>query len=839
MFKDRRSGSAFVVAGVALLVAAGGMHAQESAEWPPDAHADRVYMIGQAHIDPVWLWPWYEGLSVVHSTFRSALDRMAETPGFAFTASSAQFYEWVSENDPAMLDEIRRRVEEGRWGAVGGWWVEPDVNLPSGESLLRQGLYGQLTFRRLLGRTAKTAFNPDSFGHPGTLSQILHLQGMDSYVFMRPSPKEKTLPGNLFWWEAPDGTRVLTYRIPVSYEDDKDVRGRIRAVLSEVKPLPRSFMVFYGAGDHGGGATKENIRSIAAVQKEAGAPEVFYSTPDRYFAEARKSEAAGLPVYRGDLQHHSVGCYTAESQMKKWNRTAEISLLSAEKLTAIGSLVWGAAYPRDEFTAAWKRVLFLQFHDSLAGTALPEHYATTAPQGYGFAGNIAAQALYKAAQKLAWEIPATDSDSQYLVVFNLQPWPVTENLEYDLRWNHGATGQVEDERGNEIAHQWTRPTTEVTDRQRLIARVALPPFGYRQIRIRKGEQTADAGLQCTDRTLENRYLRVTIASDGGIDLFDKTAGHEVFGSAEGGGRAIVLDDPSDTWSHGVRAYSKEIGAFAHASSVLIENGPVRGRVRVRSSYHDSTLTTDWILYDDARTLEARVTLDWHEHQKMLKFSFPVAVSEPRATYEIAYGNIVRDPNGDEEPGQRWIDVSGTHDGAPYGLSIANDAKYGYSVAGNDMRISIVRGAAYAHHQPQVLDPATDHLWQDQGVETFRMLLIPHAGTWQSVDVPRLTEEFTTPAPIVFQGIHAGTRAEVGSFLSVDAADVIVSAIKKSEEGDDLIVRCYEAEGRPVSASIDLFFAHKRWPVRFRPFEIKTLRFNPRTGAMREVNALEE
>lgn len=811
---------------------------QPEPEWPPDAREYRVHMIAQAHIDPVWLWPWYEGLSVVHSTFQSTLDRMAETPEFAFTASSAQFYEWVSENDPHMLAEIRKRVEDGQWDAVGGWWVEPDVNLPSGEALMRQGLYGQLTFKRLLGRFATTAYNPDSFGHPGTLAQILHLQGIDSYVFMRPAPNEKTLPANLFWWQAPDGTRVLTYRIPVSYNDEKDVRARIREVMDKVKPLPRSFMVFYGAGDHGGGATRQNIQSIQAVQKESGAPAVMYSTPDRYFDEVRRGAAADLPTVTGDLQHHSVGCYTAESQMKKWNRTSEIELLSAEKLAAIGSLVWGAAYPKEEFAAAWKRVLFLQFHDSLAGTALPEHYETAAPEGYGFAGNIAAQSLYKAGQRLAWQIPASDPDCQYLVIFNLQPWATTAHVEYDLQWKRGAPARVEDESGKALAHQWTPPTTEVTDHQRLIVRVPLPPFGYRQIRIRAGaDETAAEGLHATDHTLENNYLRMSVGADGGIGLFDKGAGREVF--AEPGARAIILDDPSDTWSHGVRAYKNQIGAFEYATSSLVENGPLRARLRVRSAYGNSKLITDWILYADARTLEARVRLDWHEHQKMMKFSFPVAVAHPRATYEIAYGNIVRAPNGDEEPGQRWIDVTDMNWDAQYGLAVVNDAKYGYSVDGNDMRISVVRGAAFAHHQPQVLEPGIDHRWQDQGEQSFRMLLIPHEGTWQKAGVQRATEEFATPSPIILQGIHRGERPQANSFASVEPSDIIVTAIKKSEDGDDLIVRCYEAEGRAVSASVNLPFADKRWSGQFRPYEIKTLRFNPRSRTIREVNGLEQ
>ena len=198
------------------LFAAGG---NENSSWPSDASGYRFHMIGHAHIDPVWLWPWHEGMAVVHSTFRSALDRMNETSDFAFVASSAQFYEWVAENDPAMIKEIGKRIDEGRWNIVGGWWVEPDVNIPCGESMARQGLYGQRTFQRLFGRKARVAFNPDSFGHAGTLPQILNLQGMKYYVFMRPAPHEKTLPAELFWWESTDGSRVLTYRIPISYNE--------------------------------------------------------------------------------------------------------------------------------------------------------------------------------------------------------------------------------------------------------------------------------------------------------------------------------------------------------------------------------------------------------------------------------------------------------------------------------------------------------------------------------------------------------------------------------------------------------------------------------------------
>jgi len=282
---------------------------QEGSEWPGNASDYRVHMIGHAHIDPVWLWPWPEGMAIAYSTFRSALDRMNETPDFTFTASSAQFYQWIADNDPAMLAEIRKRVSEGRWNIAGGWWIEPDVNIPGGEALVRQGLYGQLTFQKLFGRRAIVACNPDSFGHTGTLPQIIRLQGMENYIFMRPGTHEKSLPSDLFWWEGSDGTRVLTYRIPISYNDTGSVRKRIKDTLAQFKDQPsNSVMAYYGAGDHGGGATKENIRSINELRSEKGAPAVFYSTTDNYFKEIRGNKDLEIPVGKHDLQHHAVGC---------------------------------------------------------------------------------------------------------------------------------------------------------------------------------------------------------------------------------------------------------------------------------------------------------------------------------------------------------------------------------------------------------------------------------------------------------------------------------------------------------------------------------------------------
>ena len=833
----------FAISLLLCLLSVPSLPAQSAPSWPPPAGQFRFHMVGNAHIDPVWLWPWTEGVSVVHSTFRSALDRLAEDPDVAMTTSSSQFYEWVAANDPALLAEMRKQVDAGRWDLVGGWWVEPDVNIPNGESLARQGLYGQQTLKRLFGRTATVGYNPDSFGHPGSLPQILKLEGMQNYVFMRPGINEKKIPGNLFWWQGIDGSRVLTYRIPLSYNDgDVSVEPQMRKTIEELRPQPlRDAMEFFGIGDHGGGITKANMASIRKLQSEPGAPKILYSTPDHYFAEIRKSFRPDIPVLDDDMQHHSVGCYTAESSVKKGNREAEAALVTAEKLSAVGSVAWGAQYPKDEFTSAWKRLLFLQFHDSMAGTSLPEHYKT-AREGQGRAIDVAQQAMYLSAQKLAWQVPTLDPGSSYLFVFNPHAWNTSQNVEYDLGLSGKTSYAVEDGAGRPLPFQWIQSTTAAQGRRRIVAQVSLPAFGYQQIRIIGKQINESAGqgtLKTQDRSMENEHLRVTFSPEGTLGVFDKDAGRELFRGGLTGARAMVLSDQNDTWAHNVVAYTDEVGSFKQDSIKLVESGPLRARMRVHSVYGSSSLTTDWILYTGGRNLEARVELDWHEHLKILKYSFPVDVENPTATYEVSYGAMVRATRGEEDPGQRWIDVSGERGGNPYGLSVINDAKYGYSVNGGDLRVSVARGAVYANHMPQKIDPGQDYKWQDQGVQAFRMILVPHAGSWQDVGVVHIAEELVSPALVVYQGIHPGARPQSDSFLSVDAPDIVVSAIKLAEESDDLIVRMYETGGRDSTARLNLPFAKSQWTGMFHPFEIKTLRINPKSAVISEVNILEQ
>ena len=309
-----------------------------------------LHMIGHGHIDPTWLWRWTEGYEEVRATFRSALERMNETPEFCFTASSACFYARVKAADPDMFEEIRRRVAEGRWEIAGGMWIEPDCNLPSGESLVRQGLYGQRFFLQEFGKKACVGFNPDTFGHPGNLPQLLKGLGLNQYVFMRPEAIiERDYPGGTtFWWQAPDGTRILASNLGSDYNCLDKTRAWMESLpdTPQLNPGQSHLLGFYGVGNHGGGPTKAAIADIQALQQEGGELRPVFSTLEGFFKGLEGDiPPENLPVTNSELQHHARGCYSAHAGVKRWNRQVEHNLLTAERLATMAAVLRVNAYP--------------------------------------------------------------------------------------------------------------------------------------------------------------------------------------------------------------------------------------------------------------------------------------------------------------------------------------------------------------------------------------------------------------------------------------------------------------------------------------------------------------
>ncbi len=829
----------------------------------PVATADRtIHMIGNAHLDPVWLWPWQEGYQEARATFSSALDRMDEYPDFIFTCDQIVLLSWVEEQDPALFARIQERVAEGRWVNVGGWWVEPDCNMPMGESFARQGLYGQRYLQSRFGKIATVGMNVDPFGHSASLPQILRGQRMDSYCFLRPGPHEGDLDGTLFHWESPDGSRVLGYRIPFEYcSPPGDVSWQTEKSLGQFDRALGDMMVFYGVGNHGGGPTKANIESIHRYDRMGTFGRMTMSSPRGYFDEmlARgEGFLDGLTVRRDDLQHHAPGCYSAHSGIKAWQRKAQWAVLSAERWAAIDVSLGGDDYPREDLERAWKQILFNQFHDILPGSAIEPSYDDARDQ-LGEAIAISKRIITRAHNRIARRIDIPmDTATQPVVVFNQHPWPVS--VEVDMQYGVQPTGvRVVDHEGTPVLSQATQSTATTGDRGRgaVTFRAEVPALGYALYRLLPGPSLpVESPLTVADdgSVIENAHLRVELDPETGdvISLLDKGSGVDPLRGTRGQPRTAVCDDPTDTWGHRVVSYAWPGAAMTLDRIVVRETGPLRSRVRVERSWGASTLIEEYLLAHDSRALRVDVTIDWREKAHLLKLRFPVGLDDPSATYEIPYGTIERPVDGAEEPAQSWVDLTGTVDGVATGLTVICNTKHGWDVspAGSaaldvpSIGITAVRSPVYSWHDPRLLDPDGIYSFQDQGVQHFRMELVPHTGDWRAAQPTRRAAVLGAPVRAQQESFHDGDLPGERSFVDDGSGAVMITAVKGSEDVPedavaDIVVRAVETRGEAASARLELPFVGRVIESEFRPHQVRTFRvpLDPE-GEIVEVDLLE-
>lgn len=816
-----------------------------------------IYLIGNAHIDPVWLWRKSEGLSEILSTFRSALDRMKEFPDYIFTSACAFYYRWVEEIDPGMFREIQERVREGRWSITGGFWIQPDCNLPSGEAFCRHALYSQRYFLERLGIDAAVGYNVDSFGHNGMLPQLLKKSGMDYYVFMRPNALENPKLPDLFFWEAPDGSRVMVHKINCHYGDtgeDGDALGSCAAKIRELREKAREsglpYLGFYGVGNHGGGPTIQGLKALEENLKNS--EDLCYASTGQYFHEIEESgKARNLPVIRGSLLHHASGCYAANSAIKRANRRAENALVKAERFDLLAQrLTGGGNSAQSQLKGAWEKVLFNQFHDILAGCSIRDAYRE-ALNALSAACDTAWEVTQAALHRISWNIRTTKGLSQVpcqknawvlwekkgegapVVVFNPHSFPVREIVQLNV-----TVSGVCDEAGKPVASQTVRgPQTNGEDCTNTIFAAELPAFGYGVYYVYKDQafpHTLPAQATAGGTALENEFLKVCFDPFTGhiVSFYDKENRRELAAAPMAG--AIVIDDQeSDTWAHGRFVFDKEIGVMSRAKVDVLESGPLRAAIRVTLRYGSTVLRQDFFLGAHSRELTVSCKLNFHEELKLIKLSFPVLLQEPSAIYSLPYGWETRALSQEEMPSHKWMCVT-SPDGV--GLSLCNDSKYSFSALphprGAEMRMTIARGAIYADHFGK-RDGLVEY--QDQGEQFFCYTL---SADTRVPSVVRRADLLNMPLELLLETHHEGPLAARYEGASISQDNIILSAVKQAEDGNGYVLRFRETAGRAASAEVLLPFLPAKISVSLGPQEIKTLRVIPETGSAEEISITE-
>jgi alpha-mannosidase len=790
-----------------------------------------LHLIGNAHIDPVWIWDWREGFGEVWATFRSALDRLSDHREFVFTASSAAFYAWIEHHDPAMFDEIRAAVASGRWCIVGGMWVEPDCNLPSGESICRQLALGQRYFRRAFGRSARVGFNPDSFGHAAGLPQLLAKSGITAYVFMRPGPLERSLR-HTFVWTDPSGSRVTAFRIPVDYGSESAVSTLDRvaevSAMSEVDQMP--LMCFFGVGNHGGGPTESMLKALEQTMAADG--RLRYSSPDAYFGELDGLRET-LPVVGGELQHHAVGCYSVSAWIKAANRSSESALLDAEVFESAACRLLERQAEQVAFGRAWEQLALCQFHDVLAGTSSESAYRTIRSRfGYvdTFADQVTTNALYEIAHHVDTRIDeVAPQERQNLwsmeqppaapfVVCNPLAWPVSQVVEVPR-----SSKQVLDHEGQVIVSQATSSGETTMYLSHTIFTAKVEALGYRLYWLRGGRmRPVDPAHSPGVPVMECGRFRVVVDEGSGaiVSIVDLASSTELI--APGGIRLVVLRDDSDTWSHGLTRYEGEQQPLEFEGWELVEVGPVRSKLRLRFRSGASRVVVDVTVHEEAPFVELRIRADWHSPQTVVKLRIALGLGpDNRITAGAAYSHQDRQSTG-EEVFQGWVDCF--EQSSNRGIGFTTDHLYGYDADSTGIRITVLRNPlAGDHGGPWSMRVGEDFLLTDSGPHDSTVRIHPHDGDWRSAQMTARADEHHRPVSVVVDTYHDGRLPGRGSFLQVQPPEPgYVRSVKRSEDGVGTILRLVEPRGEDVSLTLTGGLLGRPVTAGLTPYEVQTL-----------------
>ena len=820
----------------------------------------KIHLVCNAHIDPVWLWEWEEGAATAISTFRVAADLCEQFDNFVFNHNEAILYQWVEEYEPALFKRIQDLVAQGKWHIMGGWYLQPDCNLPSGESFVRQILLGRNYFEEKFNVRPSTAINFDPFGHSRGLVQIMAKTGYDSYIFCRPADYNKV--SSNFVWKGFDGSEVIGLKSETHYNSPLGkAEEKIRNVMEEhqdVSPL----LILWGVGNHGGGPSRIDLQEISELIEKRRDVNIIHSTPEEYFSEI-KTMKDKLQVHADDINPVFPGCYTSQIRIKQKHRQLENELFATEKMAASAWAHGLMKYPSPELDEAMKTLAASEFHDILPGSSIqPVEETSLRLMDYGLEllSRIKTRAFYAFArgQEVAkdGEIP--------ILVYNPHPYSVENVLECELNINDfnwsGTFGDIRVfQDGQEIPAQVEHEKSNlyVDWRKRVVFKATLAPYQMNRFDCRV-EFLPEKPAPAVDEAgayihFDTDELEVKISKETGfIDLFTVN-GEDILKS--GAFQPIVISHNPDPWGMRYTEFRDEVGRFSLLSTEksaeisgidtesiapvrVIEDGDVRTVVEATFGFNDSYLVQRYYLPKRGSWVDVETRVFWNEKDKMLKLSLPVNMEAEKVLGQVAYGVQELPMDGTESVAQKWVAVVSDEGKA---LSVLNDGTYACDFKDNELRLSLVRSPAYS----ALTDGKSEFVPQDrfspridQGERLFHFRINAGNATERLSHVDREALVFNE-APMAVSFFPSGQDVPAGELLRLTDDVVQVTAVKKSQQGNILVVRLFEPTGYDRSTRLQIPTLDLDEQVELKGFEIKTLLINMESQHVTEANLLEE
>jgi alpha-mannosidase len=763
---------------------------------------------GHAHLDVAWLWPLDETRRKAVRTYHTMVQLMDRDDNFTFNQSSAQLYAFVEEDDHDLFERIKKKVSEGQWEPTGGMWVEPDMNMTSGESLVRQLLYGQRYFRRVFGAPSKVCWLPDTFGFTPALPQLLTGAGIEAFFTHKLNWSETNeFPFDLFWWEGLDGSKVLAHGFNNPYGGyNSDVTPRpLASTWSNFrgKRWHNESLLSVGWGDGGGGPTEEMLDAAKELQVFPMLPAVRFKRVEDFYQRIRDEVSLeSLPVWVGELylEFHR-GTLTSQGRVKYLHRRAERDLLAAE---VVSSLAWlaGGQQPAS-LEHEWRILLRNQFHDILPGSSVREVYEKAEAE----LGGVVARAGDRIDEGLTSVAAAVVSPGERdgLLVVNpeLTPRPLRAEIEggYDGAQAVGATSLL-------------------AGSQMIGGLEASVLFGA----------AAVEGLNVSKHHLENELLRVQLDDRGRLtSVYDKSTRREVLDAA-GNQLWAYVDKPRvfDAWDIDATYASSGEEVIDVEQMSVVESGPHRAAIRVAKRFRDSQITQDVRLWSNSARLDFRTKLEWHDRRWLLKARFPLAVRSVTASFETAFGIVQRPTHRNTQWDAARFEVAGHRFGflsePGYGVALLNDGRYGYHAHGNELGLSLLRSPVYP-------DPLAD-----EGEQIFTYSLYPFAGDWLEAGV--LAEADDLNRPLLVRRVRA-TEEATARPVALEGLPVSLGSLKVLEDGGGALLRIYEprgargqidvtvAEGWELAGEVNLLEEPRRAEsTSIAPFEVRSFLLKP-------------